>query len=64
MKVPGGYFDVEDVSTHHGVALFTWLLVPGEGRVLVKGHDQVRLSPDGKIHHLLTFGPSLAQGGQ
>lgn len=58
-KVPGGYFDVEDVSTHHDVALLTWLLVQADGTVLAKGHDQIRISPEGKIVDLLTFAPSV-----
>jgi hypothetical protein len=60
-KVPGGYFDVEDVSTHHDVALLTWLLVQADGTVLAKGHDQIRVSPEGKIVNLLTFAPSVSK---
>jgi hypothetical protein len=60
-KVPGGYFDVEDVSTHHDVALLTWLLVQADGTVLAKGHDQIRVSPEGKIVDLLTFAPSVSK---
>lgn len=60
-KVPGGYFDVEDVSTHHDVARLTWLLVQPDGTVLAKGHDQIRGSPEGKIVSLLTFAPSVSQ---
>ncbi|MEO8735509.1 MAG: nuclear transport factor 2 family protein [Edaphobacter sp.] len=60
-KVPGGYFDVEDVSTHHDVALLTWKLVQPGGTVLVKGHDQIRVSPEGKIVDLLTFAPSVSE---
>ena len=57
----GGYFDVEDVSTHHDVALLTWLLVQPDGTVLAKGHDQIRVSPEGKIVELLTFAPSVSE---
>jgi hypothetical protein len=60
-KVPGGYFDVEDVSTHHDVALLTWLLVQPDGTVLAKGHDQIRISSEGKIVDLLTFAPSVSE---
>ena len=60
-KLPGAYFDVKDVSAHHDVALFTWLLVQADGIVLAQGHDQVRLSPDGKILGLLTFAPSVSE---
>jgi hypothetical protein len=60
-KVPGGYFDVEDVSAHHDVALLTWRLVQADGTVLAKGHDQIRLSPEGKLLSLLTFAPSVSK---
>jgi hypothetical protein len=60
-KVPGGYFEMEDVSAHHDVALLTWLLVQADGTVLVKGHDQIRVSPEGKIVNLITFAPSVSK---
>jgi hypothetical protein len=60
-KVPGGYFNVEDVSTHHDVSLLTWLLVQADGTVLAKGHDQIRVSAEGKIVDLLTFAPSVSE---
>lgn len=60
-KVPGGYFEMEDVSAHHDVALLTWLLVQADGTGLVKGHDQIRVSPEGKIVNLITFGPSVSK---
>lgn len=57
-QYPGAHFDVENVSTHHEVALFKWVLVLPDGKVTVKGHDCVRFSPGGKIVSLLTFGPA------
>lgn len=57
-KFPGGRFDVEDGSVHHDVGLFTWVLVQADGTALVKGHDQIRLSAEGKIAGLITFAPS------
>lgn len=60
-KVPGGYFDVEDVSNHHDVSLFTWLFLQADGTVIARGHDQIRVSPEGKIVSLLTFGPSVTE---
>ena len=59
-KVPGSHFEVEDVSAHHDVALLTWLLIQADGTVLARGHDQIRLSTDGKILTLLTFAPSVS----
>ncbi len=60
-KFPGGRFDVDDVSAHHDVALFTWVLVKADGSVLVKGHDQIRISAEGKIAELTTFAPSISE---
>jgi hypothetical protein len=57
-KFPGAHFDIEDISAHHEVALFTWVLIQPDGTALVKGHDQIRLSPEGKIASLITFGKS------
>jgi hypothetical protein len=57
-QYPGAHFDIENVSTHHEVALFQWVLVLPDGRVTMKGHDCIRFSTVGKIASLLTFGPS------
>lgn len=59
-KFAGGRFDVGDVSAHHDVALLTWVLVQADGTVLAKGHDQIRVSREGKIVHLITFPPSVS----
>ena len=58
-KFPGGHFDVGDVSSHHEYALLTWILVQADGTVVAKGHDQIRVSRDGKIASLITFPPSV-----
>ncbi|MDR3616765.1 MAG: nuclear transport factor 2 family protein [Candidatus Obscuribacterales bacterium] len=60
-KYPGGRFDVGDVSAHHDVALFTWVLVQADESVLVKGHDLIRISAEGKIAELITFAPSTSE---
>jgi len=57
-KFPGAHFDVEDGSMHHDVALFTWVLIQPDGTALAKGHDQIRISTEGKIANLITFAPS------
>jgi len=57
---PGGRFDVGGVSAHHDVALLTWVLVQADGKVFARGHDQIRIAPDGKIASLITFAPSVA----
>ena len=61
VKFPGGHFDLEDVSAHHDAALLTWVLVQANGSILVKGHDQIRVSPEGKIIGLITFAPSVGE---
>lgn len=60
-KFPGGHFDVGDVSSHHDVALLSWVLVKADGTVFARGHDQIRVSPEGKIRSLLTFAPSVSK---
>jgi hypothetical protein len=57
-QYPGAHFDIENVSTHHEVALFKWVRILPDGKVTVKGHDCIRFSPAGKIASLLTFGPA------
>ena len=57
-QFPGAHFEIENVSSHHEVALLKWVLVLPDGKVTVKGHDCIRFSPGGKILSLLTFGPS------
>ena len=59
-KFPGGRFDVGDVSAHHDIALLTWVLVQADGTIFAKGHDQIRVSPEGKIINLITFPPSVS----
>lgn len=60
-KFPGGHFDIGDVSAHHDVALLTWVLVQADGKIYAKGHDQIRVSPDGKIASIITFAPSVTK---
>jgi len=56
-KFPGGHFDIGDVSTHHDVALLTWVLVQADGKVFAQGHDQIRVTAEGKISSIITFPP-------
>jgi hypothetical protein len=58
-RVPGGRFDIGDVSAHHDVALLTWLLVKADGKVAAQGHDEIRVSAEGKIVSLITFSNSV-----
>jgi hypothetical protein len=57
-KFPGAHFDIQDISTHHDVALFAGILVLADGTMPAKGHDQIRVSTEGKIASLITFAPS------
>ena len=59
-QYPGAHFEVEDISAHHEVALMTWVLVQRDGTASVKGHDFIRVSGEGQIVGLITFGPSVA----
>lgn len=59
-KVPGGRFEAEDVSAHHDVALLTWILLEANGNVVARGHDQIRVTPEGRIVSLITFAPSVS----
>jgi SnoaL-like domain len=56
-RFPGGHFEIGDVSTHHDVALLTWVLVQADGKVFAQGHDQIRVSAEGKISSIITFPP-------
>ena len=49
------------MSAHHDVALLTCVLVQADGNVFAKGHDQIRISAEGKIVGLTTFAPSVSQ---
>ena len=60
-KFPGGHFDVADVAAHHDVALLTWVLVQADGTEFARGHDQISMSPEGKIVSLITFPPSVSK---
>lgn len=57
-KFPGCYFTVEDMASHHDVALFTWVLVMPDGTTPAKGHDHLRISTEGKIVSITTYPPS------
>jgi hypothetical protein len=61
VRLPGGHVDIGDVSAHHDVAILTWVLVQADGTVVAKGHDQIRVSPEGKIVSLITFAPPVAK---
>lgn len=54
-RFPGGHVEIRDVTAHHDVALVTWDLIQANGESFAKGHDQLRISKEGKIIGLITF---------
>ena len=60
-KFPGGHFEIREVSSHHDLALVTWELIQVNGESFAKGHDQLRISTEGKIIGLRTFPPSVSK---
>lgn len=57
-RFPGGHFEIGDVSSHHDVALVTWVIIQADGKEFARGHDQLTVDRDGKISKIITFGPS------
>lgn len=54
----GGHFEIGDVSSHHDVALLTWVIVLADGKEFARGHDQITVDRNGRISKIITFGPS------
>ena len=62
-RFPGGHFEIGDVSTHHDVALLTWIIIQADGKEFARGHDQLTVGHDGKISKIITFGPASKTPG-
>lgn len=60
-KWPGGRFALYSVSEHHDVALMEWQLILADGTPDVRGHDAVRITPEGKLAQIVTFAPSTLE---
>lgn len=60
-KYPGGKFSLYSVSGHHDVALMEWQLILPDGTPSVRGHDAVRVTPEGKLGQIITFAPSTQE---
>ena len=60
-RFPGGHFEIGDVSSHHDVALLTWVLIQADGTEFARGHDQIAVDRDGRIAKITTFGPSVTK---
>jgi hypothetical protein len=57
-RFPGGHFEIGGVSSHHNVALLTWVIIQADGKEFARGHDQITVDHDGKISKITTFAPS------
>jgi hypothetical protein len=60
-RFPGGQFALYSVSEHHDVALMEWQLILADGTRGVRGHDAVRVTPEGKFGQIVTFAPSTLE---
>ena len=60
-RFPGGHFEIGDVSSHHNVALLTWVIIQADGTEFARGHDQITVDPDARISRIITFGPSAKE---
>lgn len=60
-RFPGGSFTLRSVSEHHDVALMEWQLIGADGVPGVRGHDAIRLTPEGKFGQIITFAPSTPE---
>lgn len=58
-KFPGGHFEIGDVSSHHDVALLTWVIIQADGKEFARGHDQITVGRNGQISKIMTFAPSV-----
>lgn len=58
-RVPGGHFEIGDVSSHHNVALLTWVMIQADGKEVARGGDQITVGSNGQITKIITFAPSV-----
>ncbi len=57
-KFPGGHFEIGDVSSHHNVAVLTWVIIQANGQEFARGIDQITVDSTGQISKITTFAPS------
>jgi hypothetical protein len=57
-RFPGGHFEIGDVSSHHNVALLTWVIIQADGKEFARGGDQITVGRNGQITKIITFAPS------
>jgi hypothetical protein len=58
-KFPGGHFEIGDVSSHHNVAILTWVIILADGKEFARGLDQITVGRNGQISKIITFAPSV-----
>lgn len=58
-RFPGGHFEIGDVSSHHNVALLTWVIIQADGKEFARGGDQITVGRNGQITKIITFAPSV-----
>jgi len=58
-RFPGGHFEIGDVSSHHNVALLTWVIIQADGKEVARGGDQITVDRNGQIAKIITFAPSV-----
>jgi hypothetical protein len=57
-RFPGGHFEIGDVSSHHNVALLTWVIIQADGKEFARGGDQITVDRNGRISSIITFPPA------
>jgi hypothetical protein len=62
-RVPGGHFEIGDVSSHHNVALLTWVMIQADGKEIARGGDQITIGSNGQIAKIITFAPAVKNPG-
>jgi len=60
-QFPGGRFALHSFSEHHDVALMEWQMIHADGTPGPRGHDAVRVTPEGKFAQIVTFAPSTLE---
>lgn len=58
-RFPGGHFEIGDVSSHHNVAVLTWVIILADGKEFARGIDQIAVGHNGQISKIITFAPSV-----
>ncbi|WP_407176744.1 nuclear transport factor 2 family protein [Bradyrhizobium sp. STM 3562] len=57
-RFPGRHFEIGGVSSHHNVALLTWVIIQADGKEFARGRDQITVDRNGRISKITTFAPS------